>query len=169
MASHTEPRIAERAMPEKDSLALLRRALVGRLGTVGSNGVPYVVPLNFVFEDGPPRIHLHIARQPGHLSSNLSFSPKVCFEIDEPGPLVATGDTACQTDHAYESVICFGQARVVSGKRERRRIAGLFVRKYVDEAMPGRSYKPGLTLLDAVDFVTVQVDAMTGKRGPEPG
>ncbi len=148
---------------------LLHRALVGRLGTVSSVGMPYVVPLNFVFEDGPPRVHLHIARQPGHLSSNIGFSSKACFEVDEPGSLVATGETACNTDQAYESVICFGRAQVVSSNRERRRIARLFVRKFLDQAMAGRSYKPGLALLDIVDFVTVKVDTMTGKRGPALG
>lgn len=164
-----EPWIAERTMSQKDTMALLGRALVGRMGTVSSEGTPYVVPLDFVFEDGPPRIHLHIARQPGHLSSNLDFSSKVCFEVDEPGPLVATGETACETDHAYESAVCFGQARVVSSKRERARIARLFVRRFLDQAMPDRSYKPGLVLLDAVEFVTVHVDIMTGKRGPVLG
>jgi nitroimidazol reductase NimA-like FMN-containing flavoprotein (pyridoxamine 5'-phosphate oxidase superfamily) len=164
-----EPRIAERTMSQKDTVALLQRALVGRIGTVGSEGMPYVVPLNFVFEDGPPRIHLHIARQPGHLSSNLDFSSKVCFEVDEPGPLIATGETACETDHGYESAVCFGQARVISNKRERRRIARLFVRRFLDQAMPDRSYKPGLALLETTEFVTVHVDIMTGKRGPVPG
>jgi nitroimidazol reductase NimA-like FMN-containing flavoprotein (pyridoxamine 5'-phosphate oxidase superfamily) len=161
------PRMAEREMSRKDTVALLQRALVGRLGTVGSEGLPYVVPLDFVFEDEPPRIHLHIARQQGHLSSNLGFSSRVCFEVDEPGPLVATGETACETDHAYESAVCFGEAHFVSGKRERGRIARLFVRRFVDQGMPGRSYKRGLASLKSVDLVTVHVEVMTGKRGPD--
>ncbi len=164
-----KPRIRERVMSRKDTIALLQRSLVGRIGTVDSAGMPYVVPLDFVFEDKPPRIHLHIARQPGHLSSNLGFSSKVCFEVDDPGPLVATGETACETDHAYESAVCFGRARVVSGKRERGRIARLFVRRFLDQAMPDRSYKPGLTLLKTVEFVTLDLEVMTGKHGAALG
>lgn len=161
-----EIRVSDRAMPEEDSAALLQRTLVGRVGTVGADGMPYVVPMNFVYEHAGSRIHLHLARQQGHLAANLAFSPKACFEVDEPGPLIATGDTACETDHVYESVICFGQGRVVSDQGERTRIARLFVQKYVDHGMPGRSCKPGLVYLDIVDFVTVEIAVMTGKRRP---
>ncbi len=159
-------RRSDRAMSEEDAAALLERALVARIGTVDADGTPYVVPLNFAYEDSPRRIHLHFASQPGHLASNLKFSPKVCVEVDEPGPLIATGETGCETSHVYQSVICFGQAQVVSDEQERTRIAGLFIRKYVDQHMPGRSYKPGLVPLSIVDFVTVDIGVMTGKRRP---
>jgi hypothetical protein len=159
-----EIRISDRAMSEEDSAALLQRALVGRIGTVGADGMPYVVPMNFVYEQAGRRIHLHLGRQPGHLAENLKSSPKLCFEVDEPGPLIATGETACETDHVYESVICFGQGRVVSDLAERTRIARLFVQKYVDQGMPGRSCKPGLVYLEIVDFVTIEIAVMTGKR-----
>ncbi len=160
-------RRTDRVMSDEDSAALLRRALVGRIGTVDAEGTPYIVPLNFVFEGQSRRIHLHFAKQPGHLAANLKFSSKVCFEVDEPGPLIATGETACETSHAYESVICFGLAHVVADERERTRVASLFVRKYVDEQMPGRSYKAGLPLLSTVELVTVDIDVMTGKRRPQ--
>jgi nitroimidazol reductase NimA-like FMN-containing flavoprotein (pyridoxamine 5'-phosphate oxidase superfamily) len=159
-----ELRISDRAMSEKDSVTLLQRALVGRVGTVGADGMPYVVPMNFVYEHAGRRIHVHLARQQGHLAANLALSPKVCFEVDEPGPRIATGETACETDHVYESVICFGQGLVVSDQDERTRIAGLFVQKYVDQGMPGRSCKPGLVYLGIADFVTVDIAVMTGKR-----
>jgi nitroimidazol reductase NimA-like FMN-containing flavoprotein (pyridoxamine 5'-phosphate oxidase superfamily) len=161
-------RRSDRAMPDEDSEGLLHRALVGRIGTVDAEGTPYVVPLNFIFEGRPPRIHLRLAKQPGHLASNLKFSPKVCIEVDEPGPLIATGQTACETDHAYESVVCFGRAHMVTDERERTRVASLFVRKYLDRHMPGRSYKRGLALLSIVHIVTVEIEVMTGKRRPHP-
>jgi nitroimidazol reductase NimA-like FMN-containing flavoprotein (pyridoxamine 5'-phosphate oxidase superfamily) len=161
-------RRSDRAMSEQDTVALLQRALVGRIGTVDADGTPYVVPLNFVYEDQRRRIHLHLAQQVGHLASNLGFSPKVCFEVDEPGQLFATGDAGCNTDQAYESVVCFGRAVVVSDEREKERIARLFFRKYVDENMPGRSYDPELVFLATVEFVTVEVAVVTGKRCPRP-
>ena len=163
-----ELRRSDRAMSEQDSVALLQRALVGRIGTVDADGTPYVVPLNFAYGDQGRRIHLHLAKQSGHLASNLEFSSKVCFEVDEPGPLVATGDAGCDTDQVYESVVCFGRAAVVSDEREKERIARLFIRKYVDEHMPGRSYDRGLVWLGAVEFVTVEVSVVTGKRCPAP-
>ena len=159
-------RRSDRAMSDQDSLALLERALVGRIGTIGDDGTPYVVPLNFVCEDQGRRIHLHLARQRGHLASNLEFSSKVCFEVDEAGPLMATGDTGCNTSQAFESVIGFGRAQVVSDERERQRIAALFLRKYIDEHMPGRMYQPGLPSLSETSFITVEIADLTGKRRP---
>jgi len=141
---------------------------VGRIGTVDAEGTPYVVPLNFVYEHRGRRIHLHQAKQRGHLASNLEASSKVCFEVDEPGPLVATGDAGCNTDQVYESVVCFGRGEVISDEREGERIARLFLRKYIDENMPGRSYERGQVWLGAVDFVTVDVEVVTGKRCPAP-
>jgi nitroimidazol reductase NimA-like FMN-containing flavoprotein (pyridoxamine 5'-phosphate oxidase superfamily) len=159
-------RRSDRAMSEEDTVVLLQRALVGRIGTVDADGMPYVVPLNFVYEHATRRIHLHFSKQPGHLASNLKLSSKVCFEVDEPGPLIATGETGCETSHVYESVICFGRAQVVSDEDERAKIARLFLRKYVDQHMPGRSYKPELAPLSIVDFATVEVSAMSGTRRP---
>jgi hypothetical protein len=145
-------------MSEQDSVALLQRALVGRIGTIDAEGTPYIVPLNFIYEHEGCRIHLHLARQRGHLASNLEFSPKVCFEVDEPGPLIATGEAGCDTDQVYESVVCFCRARTVSDERERERIARLFLRKY----------KPRLVWLGAADFVTIDIGVLTGKRCPPP-
>jgi len=161
-------RRSDRAMSEQDSVALLQRALVGRIGTIDAEGTPYIVPLNFIYEHEGCRIHLHLARQRGHLASNLEFSPKVCFEVDEPGPLIATGEAGCDTDQVYESVVCFCRARTVSDERERERIARLFLRKYIDENMPGRSYEPRLVWLGAADFVTIDIGVLTGKRCPPP-
>ena len=163
-----ELRRSDRAMSEQDSVALLRRALVGRIGTIDAEGTPYVVPLSFVYEDQGNRIHVHRGRQPGHLTSNLEFSSKVCFEVDDPGPLVATGNSGCDTSQLYESVVCFGRARMVADEPERERIARLFLRKYIDENMPGRSYKPRLVWLGAADFVTIDIGVLTGKRCPAP-
>ena len=84
--------------------------------------------------------------------------------MDEPGPLIATGDAGCDTDQVYESGVCFGRARTVSDERERERIARLFLRKYIDENMPGREYDPELVWLAAVEFVTIEVAFVTGKR-----
>ena len=161
-------RLSDRAMSPRNTAALLKRALVGRIGTVDADGMPYIVPMNFVYEPTAKRVHLHLGRQPGHLASNLRFSSRVCFEVDEPGPVIATGETGCEVDHVYESVICFGRANVVSDERERTRIARLFVRKYLDRTKPGQSRARELVLLGIVDFVTFEIEVMTGKRRPPP-
>ncbi len=96
------------------------------------------------------------------------FLVRMTEELTVDVPLIATGETGCETDHVYESVICFGRARVVSDLDERVRIARLFVQKYVDQAMPDRSLKAGLVFMDIVDFITFGISLMTGKRLSPP-
>src|SRR5450830_924030 len=96
----------------------LDRALVGRVGTVGPDGGPYVVPMNLVFDPASKRVYLHCANT-GHLLDNLAGNDRVCFEVDEPGELLATGPAGCDTSQAFQSVICFGRAHIVTGSTER--------------------------------------------------
>ena len=104
-------RRSDRTMSEEDTVVLLRRALVGRIGTVDADGTPYVVPLNFVYEHAARRIHLHFARQPGHLTSNLKFSSKVCFEVDEPGPSSRRARPAARRAKCTRALSALGELR----------------------------------------------------------
>jgi nitroimidazol reductase NimA-like FMN-containing flavoprotein (pyridoxamine 5'-phosphate oxidase superfamily) len=153
----------DRQMVEAESEGLLARALVGRIGTVGPNGMPYVTPMNFVYDPATRQVGLHCATS-GHLLDNLSHSPLACFEVDEPGQVIAYGTTACDTSQVYSSVICFGKARVVSDEKEKETVLNLFVRKYVDQLMPDRHYDPDLTKSDPTVAIVLQVETMTGKR-----
>jgi uncharacterized protein len=158
-------RRSDREMSVADSERLLGRALVGRIGTAGPDGMPYVTPMNFVYDAPNRALFLHCATS-GHLLDNLRQSPLACFEVDEPGDVVATGPAACDTSHAYESVICFGRATVVPGDQERARALDLFVDKYVRRLMPEREYDPEMppAEMDRTEVIVVQVERMTGKR-----
>ena len=90
---------------------MIARGYCGRLGTVGPDGSPYVVPLLYVWIDG--EIWVHNTRAPGHLRVNVDHEPRVCFEIDEPGEVFAYGRFECDTSVAYRSVIAFGRIRVI--------------------------------------------------------
>lgn len=143
----------------------LARALVGRVGSAGPGGLPYVVPMNFVFDTPSRTVFLHCATS-GHLLDNLTYNPQACFEVDEPGELIASGGQGCNTSQAYRSAICFGTARVVTEPKEKERALRLFLRKYVEQLMPGRSYDPELTTAEATTVIAVQVERMTGKQRP---
>lgn len=150
-------------MPDAECAALLNRALVGRVATADGNGIPYVVPMNFVYEPADGRIFLHCAVS-GHLLDNLATNPRVCFEVDEPGSVIETGDAACDTSHVYKSVICFGRADVSVDGPDKQHALELFVRKYVDQLTPERRYDPDLRMIDTTVAITIQVEKMTGKQ-----
>lgn len=158
-----ELRKKNREMGAPESEELLGRALVGRLGTVGPDGMPYVVPMNFVYDPAVRTVFLHCANT-GHRLDNLAHNPLACFEVDEPEAILATGTRACDTSQIYRSVICFGKAIVVSDREEKERALRLFVTKYVDGLMPERRYEPVLTTLDQTTVIALRVETMTGKK-----
>ena len=158
-----------RAMGMEGSEALLQRCLVGRVGTVGSDGMPYVIPMNYVYESQTRRIYFHHSPSgEGHFLTNLRDNDQVCFEVDEPGPLVATGDHACNTAQVYRSVICFGRMSTIEDVSEKKRVLDLLVQKYIDRHMPGRMYSPELVQLDQTLVLAMDIQMMTGKHRQSP-
>ncbi len=162
-------RLKDRAMSQEESQALLLRCLVGRVGTVGDDGMPYVTPVNYVYDPRARRIYLHHSpNKEGHLLANLRHSNKVCVEVDERGPVAATGDYACDTTQVYQSVICFGCMSAIDDPAEKRRVMGLLVRKYIDGLMPGRTYNPEMVELGRTMVLALEIEVMTGKQRKPP-
>ncbi len=93
---------------------ILSSTNIGRLGTTGADGYPYITPVNFVWHAG--KIYFHSAAV-GEKSDNLARDPRVCFEVDIP---LAYLDTrldpkapVCKVHQFYHCVIIRGKARVV--------------------------------------------------------
>src|SRR5438132_602934 len=119
MSALPEVRRKDKLMPEEEARAVLEQGFCGRLGTVGEDGYPYVVPLLYVWQDG--EIWVHNTRARGHLRQNVDHEPRVCFEVDEPGAVFPYGRFECDTSVSYKSVIAFGRIRVVEEPEEKAR------------------------------------------------
>jgi uncharacterized protein len=93
---------------------ILRTARIGRMATMGSDGYPYITPVNYVWYMG--KIYFHCARS-GEKMDNLARDPKVCFQVDIPLAYLDTGfdpeKLACKAHQFYHCVIVRGEARVV--------------------------------------------------------
>ena len=94
--------------------AILRDEYVGRLG-LAVDDEPYVVPINYTYVDG--RVLVHCALE-GRKLDFIRKNPNVCFEVSrqEGRPTPHAGD-AC--DSPFDSVLCFGTARIVEDVDER--------------------------------------------------
>jgi len=99
--------------PEKIN-KILSSANIGRLATNGSDGYPYITPVNFVFYQGS--IYFHCAPE-GEKLDNISKNPKVCFQVDIPLAYLdsdlAPVKTACDVHQLYHCVIIRGEARIL--------------------------------------------------------
>jgi hypothetical protein len=135
---------------------------VGRIGTVGPDGTPYITPMHYAYDPEADLIYMHISPEKGHLLSNLEHSSKACFEADEPGALTVNGPEGCKASQYYRSVVCFGDARVVTDQEEKRRICWLLIEKYMRRS--GLVAGPTLGPVDGIVCLEMQVQVMTGKE-----
>lgn len=105
---------------------LLTKAPTGYLG-LSTDGVPYVVPLNFVWTNG--FIYVHGAAE-GRKIDMLRENQHVCFTVSEHyGTMVHP--IPAKTDTAYMSVILFGKAEIISDLDEATAAMQALLTKYV--------------------------------------
>lgn len=163
-------RRGERKITESQHLkTLLDTALVGRVGVM-AQGEPYIVPMNFAYEQQEGtlgRIILHGAGQ-GRLFQALEAHPWVCFEIDTfiktlPHPVL------CEYDTAYMSVLCWGQVQRLMTVKEQTAALRLFAHKYASiekaQALKERTVERFRSDMGAQTAVyEILLERMTGKQ-----
>jgi nitroimidazol reductase NimA-like FMN-containing flavoprotein (pyridoxamine 5'-phosphate oxidase superfamily) len=134
-----------KALLEEEARALLSACRVGRLGCV-DNGEPYVVPINYVFED--EAIYSHSL--PGRKIEALRAYPRSCLQVDE-----------IENDFSWRSVIAYGNFEEIRIPSERRSILGKLLARFpqltpVESVMAQDASAP-----DSVVF-RIRIDRMTG-------
>jgi nitroimidazol reductase NimA-like FMN-containing flavoprotein (pyridoxamine 5'-phosphate oxidase superfamily) len=165
MSALPQVRRPDKEMGEAEAQALLTRGFAGRLATVDAAGQPYVTPLLFVW-DGT-EIWLHNTAAPGHLRANVEANDRVCFEVDEAGPVFAYGRFECDTSVAYESVVAFGRIRVVTERAAKQAFCEALMAKYA----PSDADRPAgfFPRLAQITVYAIGVERLTAKRTPLPG
>jgi uncharacterized protein len=148
------------AMTPESTEEFLQKTFVVRVGTVDSEGFPYVVPQLFVYENG--KVWLHQTSTKGHLRRNLEFNSKVCLEFDEHGEFFPYGATQCDTVVAYKSVIAFGSLQFVTCDEEKLAFFDKFMIKYAGASW-GRE-EHSYPRMDPTAVYEVQLEKVTGKH-----
>jgi nitroimidazol reductase NimA-like FMN-containing flavoprotein (pyridoxamine 5'-phosphate oxidase superfamily) len=103
-------------LSEESSREFLKEQTTGRLGCVLESGEPYVVPVNYLYEDKGIYIH----SLPGQKISAMEANPKVCLLIDE------------MADDGFEwkSVIAFGEFEKIENKQKKIEILTHFYNNF---------------------------------------
>jgi nitroimidazol reductase NimA-like FMN-containing flavoprotein (pyridoxamine 5'-phosphate oxidase superfamily) len=138
---------------------VLRRGICGRLGTIGTDGFPYVLPMLYVW-DGH-EIYWHCGIGAGHLLANTSARDQVCFEVDEPGDAFGYGRFECDSSLAYVSVIATGRLRPVDDRTGKEEFCLRLMQKYGSE-IEGRP-KGFFPRLHHIRVYAIQSERLTGK------
>ncbi len=108
--------------------AVIKKCDICFIGVITPEGGPYVIPMNFGYEDG--KIYLHSA-QSGRVISCLEKSPQICISFSTDHALAFQHpEVACSYRMKSKSVVAFGEVKFVEDKAEKRRILSIIMRQY---------------------------------------
>lgn len=144
----------EKKLPNEGVLNILEKGEYGIFSTIGTNGYPYGVPVNYVFRDNA--IYFHCATGVGLKLENLKNSNKVSFCVVGESEIIPNEFTT-----KYKSVIAFGRA-VELKNDEKRKILQSLLEKYSNEYMEkGKKYIDKDESLTSV--IKIEIEHLTGK------
>ncbi len=144
-------------LSEAEIDAILKEGQVGYLALARDNQ-PYLVPLNFLFENGS--IYFHCALQ-GRKIGYIRANPRACFQTGETGGLIS-GDNPCSHNYSFRSVIVEGRVEEVVSSAEKEKILRLITSKYTSAQMAEGAISPNRIASTGVYRITpLQI---SGKR-----
>lgn len=126
------------------------------VGITDLTGNPYVIPMNFGYEEGI--IYLHSGPDGSKLDM-LSRNSQVCVTFCEGHELAYQHpNVACSYRMRSKSVICRGQVRFVEEMTEKRRSLDIIMRQYTSD-----HFNYSDPAVRNVKIWQVEVENMTGK------
>jgi len=164
----------EKQLTSKECNVILMKAGYGTLGTMGADGFPYTVPVNYVFHDG--NIYFHSAMI-GHKLDNIANCANVSFNVVTDVyvvPLIpndAANKSATRFngfDTSFNSVIIFGKAKEVYAKEKMDGLCA-FLKKFLNADDYVQYKEEGIKYieksLERTNLIKIEIEHMTGKRG----
>ena len=150
-----EMRRIEKQLEEKISEEILINNEYGTLSTIGDNGYPYNIPINYVYINDA--IYIHSYKQ-GHKLDNIKYNSKVCFSIVDYSDVIPEN-----FETYYESVVLFGDAEEVYGE-EKEKVLKSFIYKYSKNYLEeGMKYINAF--IDETSVMKIHIKHITGKKG----
>lgn len=134
-----------RKLSAEESSELLRRGRVGRLGCI-SDDAPYVVPVNYVFNDDA----LYVHSLPGRKIYALRENPRACLQVDES-----------VDDMNWRSVIAFGRYEEIRDDGERARALKLLLSRF-ERLTPVETLMADDAQAPAPVVFRIRVESVTG-------
>ena len=142
---------------DKESMEeILREGDIGHLAFVSDE--PYVIPINYTYSQG--RIIFHCALE-GRKLDLIRANPKVCLEVSsqEGRPAPHAADVC---DAPFQSVLCWGEARIIDDLAERIEILNEFQARYDDP--PGTRDPITEERANNCGAIEITVTKMTGRK-----
>ena len=151
-----EMRKMRKQTSREDAVRILKTEKRGAFGMIGDEGYPFVVPVNFWYDEENDTIYVHSGKI-GHKVDSIRNCDKVCFTVWDRGYQVE--------DWSYyvSSVVCFGRARLVPDEEEdtiRRSLKALGMRYFPSEDEVDYEVD---NAIGRVQMIAIKVEHMTGR------
>ncbi|MDD2314538.1 MAG: pyridoxamine 5'-phosphate oxidase family protein [Proteiniphilum sp.] len=142
--------------------SLIRSCPLCYVGMADEQGVPYVLPMNFGYEEEV--IYLHSAQE-GRSISILGKNPQVCITFcTEPRLVWQDKEVACSYRMRAESVICHGNVSFEEEYDEKVKALDIIMQQYSD-----RAFSYSAPAVKNVKIWKVPIDKVTAKEFGVPG
>ncbi|MFZ4457224.1 MAG: pyridoxamine 5'-phosphate oxidase family protein [Bacteroidales bacterium] len=104
------------------------------VGFADTDGTPYVLPMNFGYNDGV--IYLHSAPEGSHLNL-LERNNRVCITFCVGDKLVHQHpDVACSYRMRADSTLCRGKVEFIEAVEEKTAVMNVMMKQYVNREFP---------------------------------
>lgn len=143
----------KRLLDIESTKKILSSGREGVLSTIGKNGYPYGVAVNYIYHNDC--IYFHCANE-GYKLENIKYNNKVSFFVSTDIEIVPDKFTT-----KYSSIVVFGRASIACDD-EKRAVLMAIGDKYSKEFM-SECIKYIDSDLDMCTIVKIEIDHMTGK------
>ena len=151
---HREILSKQNGVDAQKTIEIVKKGSYGVLSTIGTDGYPYGVPLNYTYWNDC--ICFHCAQQ-GHKLENIDFTNRVSFCVVTKSVVLAN-----KFDTDYESAIAFGTAVEVTDSSAKEEILMSIINKYSPDYIDaGQHYMK--KYWDSTTVVKVVIEHCTGK------
>ncbi len=141
--------------------SIIRSCSICYVGLADTDGTPYVLPMNFGYEEGV--IYLHSAQE-GRSISILERNPKVCITFSTDHELVFQHvQVACSYRMRSKSVICWGKVAYEEDFNEKVKALDIIMKQYSD-----RTFQYGKPAVINVKIWKVAIEDISCKEFGAP-
>ncbi len=140
---------------KKEIELIIRKANVCRIA-LSDNNMPYIVPVNFGYNNNCLYIHSAIE---GKKIEIIKKNNDICFEIDIAHEILQ-GKLACHTTMKYYSVIGYGKAYIIDDSEEKIKALNIII----EHCLPKIPHEYSEKFFKKIVIIKVEINNMTGKK-----
>jgi len=137
---------------------IIQSAEVCRFG-LSLNNKPYIVPLNFGYQDNTLYVHSAIE---GKKIDIIKENNSVCFEMEVNTKMIE-GDQPCKWTMHFQSVVGFGRASIIEDHEEKIKGLDIIKKHYTDNE--GQFPEAALKV---TAVIKIEIDEISAKQNGYP-